>query len=336
METTPARVETWAAPEDAIWEPATEALYLYFAGRPLKTVEFPALVLTTPYTRLSTKLEETAPRWKKFPPGVEAAVTPAQPVDPLGSGAKPLDHPSLSFQAGFIRSVSSVLNRYYVDLRGTFSGYLEKFNSKERHNVQRRVKKLAEASGGKPDFREFHSPGELGEFYRLAAGISRNSWHEQNGGRSFEQIFPLEKSVAEAARGYMLFQKQQPVAYIFCRDNREMLLHSHTAYDEAFKSLSPGMALNILMLESLFAEQKYSFLDFGQGVLAYKEFFATHHMPCVTVRYFRRTLRNTVILSTDAALTAVSTGGGRLLKAMGAKRALKKLVMGTTARPGQV
>lgn len=330
----PTRVEAPAAPEDALWEPATEALYLYFAGRPLKTIEFPALVLTTPFTRLSTNLEETAPRWKAFPSGVEVAVAPAQPVDAPGAG--PLNHPSLSFQAGFIRSVSSVLNRYYVDLRGTFDGYLEKFNSKERHNIQRRVKKLGEASGGKPDVREFHSPDELREFYRLAAGVSKNSWHEQNGGRSFEQIFPLEKSMAEAARGYMLFQNQQPMAYIFCRDNHEMLLHSHTAYDEAFKNLSPGMALNFLMLESLFAEQKYSFLDFGQGVLAYKEFFATHHIPCVTVRYFRRTLRNTLILSTDAALTSVSTGGGRLLKAMGVKRALKKLVMGSTARPGQV
>ncbi|MGH9344897.1 MAG: GNAT family N-acetyltransferase [Terriglobia bacterium] len=318
--------------EGVLWEPATEALYVSFAGRPLKTIEFAALVLTTPFTRLSTRLEETAPEWEEFPAGVEVAVVPAQPVDG--------DPPPLTFLSGSIRSVSSILNRYYVDLHGSFSDYLEKFNSKERHNLLRRVKKFAEFSGGETDKREFHSPEGMREFYRFAAGVSKNSWHEQNGGRSFEATFPLEKTLAEAAhgdaRGYMLFHNRQPVAYIFCRANREHIVHTHTAYDESYKSHAPGIVLNYLMLESLYAEGKYSFLDFGHGVLAYKDLLSTHHIPCVTVRYFKRTARNTLIVTTDYMLIALSTRGGRLLHNLGIKRAFKKLFMGATARPGQV
>ncbi|MGH9468882.1 MAG: GNAT family N-acetyltransferase [Terriglobia bacterium] len=318
---------------DALWEAETAAVRPMFAGRPLFEIKYRGVALTTPFTELSTNMDEAAPRWENSPKDVEVAVISAQPVD--------CQPKRLVFQPAWIRVVSSVLDRYYIDLSGTFDEYLKKFSAKERYNLLSRVKRFKELSGGELKWGEYLGAAAMSEFYDVAAGVSRKSWHEINGGPGFSGTIPRQQALALAgearARGYALFQHDSAVAFIYCRAfNTQMLVHTYTSYEEEFRRYAPGMVLNYLMLERLFAEGKYKYLDFSLGVLPYKAFFATHSKPCVEVLYFRRTIRNATLLAAQAALASLSVAGGQWIDKVKLKRRLKALLMGEHARPGQV
>lgn len=318
---------------DGVWEPEATYLRATFAGRPVFEMKLRGLALTTPFIELSTDLDESAPRWQRFPEGVDVAVISAQPVS---SPPK-----RLVFAASWIRVASSVLERYYVDLRGSFADYLKKFSAKERYNLLSRVKKFKELSGSEIIWREYIGTEAMGEFYGLATRVSGKSWHELNGGRGFSGTIPREQALALAgegrARGYAIFQKDLPVAFIYCRSfDPKVLVHTYTSYEEEFRRHAPGMVLNYLMLERLFEEGKYKYLDFSLGVLPYKAFLATHSKSCVEVMYFRRTAKHAALLAAASVLDRVSVGGGRWMEKLKLKKKLKALLMGEHARPGQV
>lgn len=318
--------------DSALWEPATEALYMSLAGRTLKTLEFPALVLTTPFTRLHLGIEETAPPWKDLPSDIAVAVIPALPAE-----TKP---PVLVKLPHFIRYIPKYGERYFVDLSGSFEDYLAKLGQNARHNLRRRIKRFTEFSGGEIRWREFRLPEEMQAFHAFAGEVASKSWQKRTGGRLFPQVYSVEHLVALASAGrvraYVLFHEDRPIAFSYCVGQHENLVYTMIGYDEAYGQWSPGNVLYYLFMKSLFEENRFRYLDFTDGILAYKDFIKTDSIPCARVLYFKRTLRNYFIVATDLFLVRISTGAGRLLKLLGLKTKLKKLVLGKEARPGQV
>jgi CelD/BcsL family acetyltransferase involved in cellulose biosynthesis len=177
------------------------------------------------------------------------------------------------------------------------------------------------------------------EFYRYASQVSSNSWKEEIGGPGFGgtvgEAAALNLAKAGLARGYVLFHEQKPVAYVFCRSNHEHLIYKHIGYHREYRKWSPGTVLLYLMLERLFVEQKYEFLDLGEGTLGYKSFFSTHGIRCVRVIYFRRSLRNFIIVFAHAGLTEGSIAAGKILARLKVKHAIKRTLMGKLYRPAQ-
>ena len=286
----------------AAWTPSTEPLRFFLGGRDLGALQIPALTLNLPFTHLSTNLEDTVPPWEALPPGIEAAVVPAQPVD-----AEP---PRLAFGPDMVRYVGPCTSRYSVNLQGTFADYMKKFGAKARYNLTRTVRKFAEFSGGQVLWRHFRSAEELRVFSRLADQISEKSWGAEVGGHGFAGRVPeaelQELAERDLARGYVLFRGEQPVAYVFCREQYEHLLYQHIAYDQDYAKWSPGSVLLYLLLERLFAQREYQTLDLGEGTLGYKSFFATNSVRCARVIYFRRTRRNLAIATGHLALCTMS------------------------------
>jgi hypothetical protein len=320
------------APRDvAAWTRSSEELRFFVGGRDLGALQIPALTLNVPFTHLSTNLEDAAPPWETLPPGIEAAVVAAQPVEH--------EPPRLALRPGIIRYVGACTNRYSVNLGGTFADYMKKFSAKSRHNLNRTVRKFAEFSGGQIQWRDFRSGGEMKEFRRLANQISEKSWGAEVGGHGFAGRVPeakLQELTARGlARGYVLFHEERPVAYVFCREQYENLLYEHIAYDLDYAKWSPGSVLLYLILERLFAEQEYRYLDLGEGTLWYKSFFATDSVRCVRMIYFRRTLRNLAIASTHDAFSVISVAAGKLLARIGLKQRIRQAMMGKMRRPGQ-
>ncbi len=90
------------------------------------------------------------------------------------------------------------------------------------------------------------------------------------------------------------------------------------------------------LVERLFAEKKYHHLDFGDGILPYKSFFATGSMRCAYIIYAKKTIPNLIMLGGHASVNALSVGLGKAMQQAGLKRRIKKLLMGRHARPGQV
>ena len=313
-------------------EPEPEALYFTLGGRLLKALPLRALTLSTPFTKLTTDLTAAEPPWDTFPEDIDAAVVPAQPVD--------VDPPRWTLLPHSIRYVPTCSARYFVDLRGSFSDYLEKFSAKPRHNLTRTVRKFAEFSGGQIQWRAFSSTHEMSGFCQLAVEVSTRSWHERAGGPGFPRSTEFQESITHlaavgGARGYVLFHCGRPIAHVLCRALDDHLFYSRTGYDLSYAEWSPGRVLLYVLLEGLFSEGKYKWLDFGEGTMPYKEFFSTGHVRCARIIYLRRNLRNLAIVTAHGSLDSFSRGAGRVLGAVRLKERIKGLMMGELQRPGQ-
>ncbi len=189
-------------PSQHLWQPATEAIEFAFGGRGLKTFNVPALKLSTPFTRLSTNIEETVPRWQDLPHEFTIAVVPAQPVES--------ELPHLTSDGNTVRYVMKIAPRYFIRLEGTFEDYLKKFGAKPRHNLTREIRKFADYSGGTIQCREFLTPDEMVEFRALALEIGERSWHSTLGEEGFPRSGEFKAEMIDLAarrlaRGYVLF-----------------------------------------------------------------------------------------------------------------------------------
>jgi CelD/BcsL family acetyltransferase involved in cellulose biosynthesis len=312
----------------ARWSPAVENLSFCFGGREIAKLRLSAVILDVPVFQWSSNLDEAAPSWSVFPEGTEAAVIAAQPIE--------LPPPRLAILPSALRCTTSPTTRYYVEIRGTFAEYLKKFSAKQRYNLLREVRKFNESCGGQIDWRVFLSADEIREFYRHGNQIFANSWKLELGGPGLSGTVPEAEAVHLAERGlahgYVLFHEGKPVAYVFCRVHCEQLIYTHIGYDQKYAKLSPGTVLLYLILERLFAEQQFERLDFGEGTLGYKAFFSTHSIRCVRVIYLRRTLRNFVIAAANCGFATASITLGKIMRLVGLKQKIKRLLMGKMYR----
>lgn len=314
------------------WGAAPEIQLLPFSvgGRPLTAFPLRVFSVATPFTKLSTDLAATLPPWRPLPKEVDAAVVPAQPIE------APL--PRLVLLKDWVRYVVGYSDRYLVNLQGSFAAYMQKFSSKSRSELRRTLKRFAEHSGGQVQWREFRVPADMFEFQRLAVEISGKSWKVKSGGpgfpRSPEFAGKLAKAAAEeSVRGYVLFHGERPVTYIQYRVEEDDLVGMHVAYDSEYSWWSPGNVLFLSIVEKLFAEKRFQYLDFGDGMLSYKRFFSTNAVRCARIFYFRRNLRNLSLASTHCGLTMASVGVGKVMLKAGLKQNIKRLLMGKLYRP---
>ena len=328
-----AKARVPAAPDSA-WakEYDGEMLPFTLGGHDIGTLALRAHTLTTPFTKLSSNLAVNQPAWDALPRETQAVVIRAQPV---GTGLS-----RLAFPPGSIRYVASCTERYFVALDGSFHDYLQKFRAKARHNLKRTVHKFGDLSNGDIRCLQMCSPAEMGQFREFAIRISRNTWQERVGGPGFPRSEEFGMRIADLAvkglaRGVVLFHRDRPVSYAFCRAQDDCLLYARTAYDEAYAAWSPGRVLLYLLLERLFEEGKYRYLDFGEGTLPYKQFFSTGHSRCARIIYFRRNSRNVAVVMGHWSLTTLSRCGGRVLEFLGLGDQVKSLTMGKMRRPGQ-
>jgi hypothetical protein len=312
-----AAVRTPPAIDD--WVEYLQPLQFMLGGFCLAEVNVPGVTLDIPFTKLTTKIADTLPPWGEFSSDVEVAVVSGQPIDK--------DLPRLVFQENSIRYVTVNENRYYVDLSGTFAAYLKKFSSKSRANLRKSVRKFTDFCGGHIRFQEFHAAREMAEFFQFASEVSRKTYQERIGqglprsDKFRERVVSLANS--DAVRGYILFHAERPIAYIFCDAQDENLIYEHLGYDPEFREWSPGRVLLYLMLERLFAEQRFRFLDFGGTEHEYKKFFSTASIRCARIHYFRRTWRNLLLVLSHCLVIRISTLGGELLRLLRLKDSAK-------------
>jgi hypothetical protein len=314
-------------------EPEAETLYFTLGGRVLKALPLSAFTLSTPFTKLSTDLDDTAPPWDRFPEGFEAAVVPAKPVD--------RDPPRVTFLPQMIRYVSSCYSRYFVDIQGSFAGYLGNLGLKGRNNLKRRVRRFTEFSGGQIEWSTFRSPLEMRDFRRLAIDVSTRSWKDREADRGFPRGEEFQEFITHLAaegrvRGYILFHRGRPIAHAMCRGFEDLLYYARSAYDEGYARWSPGTVLFYLFLEELFSEGRYRWLDFGEAPMIHKREFSTGLVRCARIIYFRRNRRNLAVVAAHVSLETFSRGIGRGLRAIRLKDRIKKWLKGQQHRPGQL
>ncbi|HEU5399946.1 MAG TPA: GNAT family N-acetyltransferase [Terriglobales bacterium] len=274
----------------------------------LGSLGFRASVLTTPFIQLPEQVSSTVVIRSELS-DCAVAVIPAHPD---------LGHvKTIQKLNGLVRYVSFTEMRYLVDLRGSLSDYLAQFSAKRRKNLLRTVKKLTEFSGGRLECREFHSPEKMLEFQRIAVEISQKTYKQKIGwafqsSASFGQELAAD-AAAGAVRGYVLYSDGVSAAYAFCRVQDPVIYYTHIGYDPRFSEYSPGTVLLFMLIERLFGEHRYMYLDFlGGAYWQYKQVFSTVHLPSATLFYFPPSPKNILVIMVHLAVRKLEAGMARL------------------------
>lgn len=219
----------------------------------------------------------------------------------------------------------------YIDLTWSFDQYVGKFSSKSRSTIQRKIRKFKEYCGGELRWNTYSAPEELPAFFELARSVSRLTYQERllDAGLPDTEAF-ASKSAELAAQGrlraYLLFDGARPVSYLYCPEEDGALIYAYLGYDPEYQGLSVGTILQWLALEQIFAEGKFRYFDFTEGLSSHKQLFATHQRLCANVFFVRRTLANTLILGTHLMTSKFSKWLGQTLDNIGLKNKVKKLL----------
>ena len=273
-----------AAASSVRWIPANQSLKFTLSDLTLAQFPFQAMVCDAPITSLLCS---------------EAILPPENEVLHPLAGCVIRNFPtsgrlkSIQFTGSWLRYVPVQYRRYLVERNCDLDKYVMKFSSKSRKNLRRSVTRFA-AEAGDGYWREYRSHSEVIEFQVLAAEVSSKTYQAKLFGDQI-QVDAAERERLEALadddnfRGYVLFHQGTPAAFALCEGAGDVLLYKHPGYAPEYKHLSPGTVLLWHILEVFFADDRFRFIDFGEGEGFYKEYFSNRTMSCARVYFFRRT-----------------------------------------------
>jgi hypothetical protein len=274
-------------------------------------------------------------------PPMDIGDTPEPPTELDGADgyvvwSQPLTKrlPVFSLRPGAVVYAPRQYRRFSIQLSGNFEQYMTRFSGKTRSGIRRKLRKFAEASGGRIDWRAYRTPAEMSLFVPWARKVSSKTYQE----RLLKSGFPanpeflasaLTLSENDCVRAYILFLNGNPVSYLYCRVNDKIVSYDYHGYDPVCAKLSPGTVLLILALEALFAEQQFTIFDFTEGEGPHKERFSTGHSLCGDVYVIRRRIMPIYFLMLHHVVSTTSALAGNLLNQANLKSPLRRLLRGT-------
>ncbi|WP_017941972.1 MULTISPECIES: GNAT family N-acetyltransferase [unclassified Thioalkalivibrio] len=242
--------------------------------------------------------------------------------------------PRVSRFRGRLRFVPRQYQRHFIDLTTGWEAYQSRFSSKSRSSMRRKVRKLAEASDGTVDWRQYDTPEGIQEFHRLAREVSARTYQERlldaglPGGKGFVKQL-LERAREGRVRGYLLFLDGQPIAYLYCPIDDGILRYAFLGYLQEYSDLSPGTVLQWLVLEALFLEGRFALFDFSPGEGAHKSLFGKDSRYCADVYLLRPSWRNRALVYSHLAVTDLSRFASAVLSRLRLKGRAKRRARAT-------
>jgi hypothetical protein len=196
-----------------------------------------------------------------------------------------------------------------VDLTGSFDQYRRHFSKHVRNNLRQELEKFKRLSGGAEYFREYRRPEEMRDCYCAAKSISVKTYQERllGGGLPDSPEFIdglIRRAEQDLIRGYILYDKDHPVAFASCSGWGTRISGHRTGYDPAYSHFSPGSVLLYCLLERLCTERRFELFDFDMGEGLYKSIFSTHSFICADIFCFRLSARNIAFVLAHASLAA--------------------------------
>jgi CelD/BcsL family acetyltransferase involved in cellulose biosynthesis len=260
---------------------------------------------------------------EQLPDGCHGLLLRACPV--------PGPQPRLARRGRYLRYIPSQYERFYADLEGTADDYLAGWSGKSRSTLRRKVRKFEKLSGGEIDFREYRTPDEVDEFYRIAREVSAKTYQERllDSGLPTGEKFVAgmrERAARDELRAYLLFHEGKPVAYLYLPARDGMLIYAFLGFDPEYRQHSPGTVLQWLAMEKLFAEGRFQLLDFTEGEGDHKRKFSTGSRYCADVYFLRRTPGLYLRVWLQAGLDSLSRFAVGVIDRLGLKARLKRFV----------
>jgi hypothetical protein len=263
---------------------------------------------------------------------------PRPPADPLPIDADgwlirslPLsaDQPPVRIDCGMLCYVAAQYQRYYIDLGQSFDDYARKFSAKTRSTIARKVRRFAEHCGGRTIWRVYRTANEMIEFHAHARKVSARSYQERllDAGLPDDEGFRVQmRALADSdqVRGYVLFDGDRPVSYLYCPASGGALFYSFLGYDPDYRDRSVGTVLQWLALESIFGERCFRVFDFTEGQSDHKRLFATDSVRCANMLFLRDTPVNRLLVRSHTATNRLSSWLGDRLQRLGVKKWIKQ------------
>jgi CelD/BcsL family acetyltransferase involved in cellulose biosynthesis len=160
-------------------------------------------------------------------------------------------------------------NCHTFDIPDSFDAYLAGFKRKKRYNLRRQIRCLEQWSGGTLVLRRVESARDVADFRSACAEIARLRW-----GQRADDVMSLAEMVDLAERGlllsYILQVRERPCALAFGTRFAHTLQVHGFAHDRAIERLSPGIVLQMLMMEDLISHRLARRIDYGFGEPKYR------------------------------------------------------------------
>ena len=276
----------------------------------------------------------------------EQPETLREPDTPLQRGERgylmrclplPGPQPVLATSGDWLRYIPEQFNRFYVDLGQTFAQYSGKFSSKTRSTIRRKIKKFEKEARDGMHWQRYGTPEEMRTFYGHARAVSSRSYQENlldaglpEGDDFVDEMLTL--AAADRARGYIIFDGERPVTYMYCPITDGVLQYQFLGYDFDYVKWSVGTILHWLAFEDIFAEGRYRYFDFTEGQSEHKRMYSTGGLLCGNVYVFPRTLRNRVLVQAHRGINGLSDALVRQLDRMGLKAKIKQFLRRWSSR----
>lgn len=180
---------------------------------------------------------------------------------------------------------------YSIDLTAGWTGYLSRFNAKQRNDLQRKQRVMAQALGAEVTVRRLTTPDDVQAAYADLSQVATRA--RQRTGRAL----PDQPRLVDAAqrgllRAYVLHAGASALAYVIGYQGQNVFHYSDVAFSDDAARLSPGTVLLYHVIRDVCEHRPASWFNFGLGEAEYKRRFCNVKSEDATVYVMRRTLRN--------------------------------------------
>jgi CelD/BcsL family acetyltransferase involved in cellulose biosynthesis len=227
-----------------------------------------------------------------------------------------------------------VFPNYFVDLRleGGFPAYLQRFSSKSRSSLRRKLRRFAEAdTTGEIRRTVYRTPGEIEQFLSIAGALSDKTYQARildvGLPKSAEfRLRALERARTDDVRGFVLWLNGQAAAYVYTTFRNGVASYDFVGHDPALNALSPGTVLQYHVLEHLFGEPRLDVFDFTEGEGEHKAFFSTDRQLCAKSFVFPRRRSLLALVRLHAWLADADKLLDRTLERLAIKQRIRRYV----------
>lgn len=239
--------------------------------------------------------------------------------------------PVLKKSNDFLRYVTLQYVHCFIDLSIGQQAYRDKFSAKTRATIMRKLRKYQEHCGGTLAWHTYRTADAMPEFHRLARQVAAKTYQE----RLLEAGIPADPSFVremidlaakDQARGWILFDGERPVSYLYCPALDGVLTYAYLGYDPDYMKLSVGTVLQWLAVEQLLEERRFDFFDFTEGESEHKRLFATHELRCANMLFLRHSLSLAILVRLHVTIDQISAAAGRLAERWGVKSRLRRMI----------
>ena len=182
---------------------------------------------------------------------------------------------------GMAVKIQQVDVSYEMDLLSTWDGYLDTLNTKQRHEVRRKLRRLNEA--GDARYRLLKDRTEIENsfvYFMQLFSLAREDKASFMTSQMASFFYSLAAATAEIGilRIGMLEFKGQPVAAVMCFDYNNRLYLYNSGFNPEYESLSVGLNSKVLCIRESIEERKNRF-EFLKGNEVYKQRLGGKEIP---------------------------------------------------------